>query len=802
MRSVLPYRARLASLVCASLLTGTFLGVLVPLAHAEATAESAADLAFTAGQSTEPPTARSSVVLPDGDVVQGGRITAPTTFGDTVLGPTSDGLPGSFLARLSADGMAVRWTRDLGGSGHLAGLGAAGDALVTLRSTFSGGTTSSSASLTAWDAATGTALWDHPLFGAQMLVEPDLAVARDGALLVAGTYRGSLDLGATADSAVSPSQGAGFVLALDPATGTVRWGRTFIASTELDLQSVAVAPNGRVYAAGLFMGTFTTGGSTLASPGYPGKGFLVALTADGDSVWSRSYDNLGGYPQFDDLAATDEHVFARTAANVVPGVIGSSVAALSVADGGGEWAVPMPSTSFESPVAPLTVLANGTVAAGLTFSGDTVLASQRLASRGGTDVALLGVAADDGRTRFVRQLGDVADDVLQGLGGDGDDLLLSGGFAAPLEQGGVVENATFARMSPPRRLSVFAPSTGTVRSDVSFSVVSEPSDPVTVSVTGPCSLLGLVGGSGSVHLDHVGTCVISATQTSGSSPLQVASSLQVLPMPSVLGSSWSPAISWPTAVPSDLGARFTDPHGTPVPGEVSYSIPAGTALEPGTYPVVATFRSADPDIADGTALGTLRVYPSSPQVTWVIPSSLVYGTPLSGSSLDAHVTGLDGAPVAGDRAYQVELRTGNDSRYVSAAGVVLPAGDHVVQLYFTSHDPDYGPAWTSRTVTVTKAASHLDARFAKLKNQLTAVLMDSSNGVPIVGQHVAFSMGNQWCTVTTDATGTATCDLNAFQLGAVVRYGFTALYEGDSNHAATSTRIPASSAAAGNSAAT
>jgi outer membrane protein assembly factor BamB len=740
------------------------------VAHASASAETSPTVAFRAGESSEPVVARASVVLPDGDVVQGGDLAAAATFGDVVLDPEAGSQP-SFLARLSPDRTAVRWAHDLGGPGHLSGLARSGTALVGLRSTFSGGAGTATGAVTSWDAGTGQPLWENDLGLAPMLVEPDLAVAPDGTVLVAGTYRGSLAL---PDGVMhAPDAGAGFLLALDPATGQPLWGRTFASSQWVALQSVAVAPGGAIFLGGLFTGALDDGVRTwtATSPSY-GSGVVLALASDGSTSWTHLYDAAGNWPQFDNLVATDTQVFARTMAAVLPGWTRPTLSALSAADGTGRWSVGLPSTTYESRTAPLALLGDGTLVAGLTFSSSVSIGRTTLStSDGQKDVALLGVEAASGAERFVRQLGAAGDDRLVDATTRAGDLVLSGDVTTPTAVG-VVEHATYVGMPASQRLSISVADTGAARSDVPFSVVAEPSSPTAVVVSGPCHLVSYAEGQGRVHLDHVGDCQITAS----TSALKVVDHLQVVPLVPTLRSG-TRAVTWPEPVPADPGYVFEDADGTQVAGTVTTDLPAGQVLDAGTYPVDVSFHSSDPDVSDAAGHGTFLVARADAHVAFAAPRTLAYGATWSPQ---VTATGVDGNPLSGQLLSSP-----------IAPGTTPDAGEYDVSMRFQPDNPNYRVVWDFRKLTVTKAATRLEARFAKLKQQLTATLTDVSNAVPLAGRTVTFYFGSRTCTAVTDATGNAVCALSALDTATAARTGVNAVYTGDRNHAAAAVTIPA-----------
>ena len=110
----------------------------------------------------------------------------------------------------------------------------------------------------------------------------------------------------------------------------------------------------------------------------------------------------------------------------------------------------------------------------------------------------------------------------------------------------------------------------------------------------------------------------------------------------------------------------------------------------GTYAsgLTASFPG-DAVYAAATASATVTVGHGDPRVTWAIPASITYGTPLSSVQLNAT------AAVAGTFSYY------------PAAGVVLPAGSHVLTTTFTPTSANYAQWTVSLGFIVAKAPPQL-----------------------------------------------------------------------------------------------
>ncbi len=119
-------------------------------------------------------------------------------------------------------------------------------------------------------------------------------------------------------------------------------------------------------------------------------------------------------------------------------------------------------------------------------------------------------------------------------------------------------------------------------------------------------------------------------------------------------------------------------------GSFAYSPAAGTVLPAGAQTLAVTFTPTDTtDYTTATDTVTVTVNEATPTVTWLAPSSITYGTALSGTQLNAT------ASVPGSFAYS------------PAAGTVLDGVSHTLSVTFTPADAtDYATAKTSVTLQV------------------------------------------------------------------------------------------------------
>ena len=111
---------------------------------------------------------------------------------------------------------------------------------------------------------------------------------------------------------------------------------------------------------------------------------------------------------------------------------------------------------------------------------------------------------------------------------------------------------------------------------------------------------------------------------------------------SLLVNKATPNITWPTPAPiaagTPLSATQLDATAS-VPGAFVYSPPSGTVLSAGPQTLSVAFTPTDTtNYAMATATVSLTVNPTgktTPIITWANPTSITYGTPLSGVQLDA-----------------------------------------------------------------------------------------------------------------------------------------------------------------------
>jgi hypothetical protein len=158
--------------------------------------------------------------------------------------------------------------------------------------------------------------------------------------------------------------------------------------------------------------------------------------------------------------------------------------------------------------------------------------------------------------------------------------------------------------------------------------------------------------------------------------------------------------------PFPASATATDvDRTTPVAGSFSFAYYAGSSVSgtpsataptsAGTYTVVATFLSSNPNYGNASAQTTFTINPATPTVTVSAAGGTYNGNPYPAS---ATAVGLDGTPVAGSftLAYSAGIIPGGTP---SPTAPTNP-GTYTVVATFTSSDPNYRNGTAQTTFTI------------------------------------------------------------------------------------------------------
>jgi hypothetical protein len=195
--------------------------------------------------------------------------------------------------------------------------------------------------------------------------------------------------------------------------------------------------------------------------------------------------------------------------------------------------------------------------------------------------------------------------------------------------------------------------------------------------------MGTILGTGSQILTATFTPTDTADYVSGT---QVQASLAV--------NQAVPALSWAQPGPITYGTPLSGAQldaTSDVPGQFTYSPDTGTILGAGLQTITAVFTPADTTdyVSGGQVAVSITVNQAIPTITWNAPSTIVAGTPLSDTQLNAT------ASVPGILSYS------------PPAGTILPAGSNQLNVTFTPTDTaDYASTQAQVAITVTSAAAH------------------------------------------------------------------------------------------------
>jgi hypothetical protein len=144
--------------------------------------------------------------------------------------------------------------------------------------------------------ANGVHRWSRRFGDAGAQEASSIAPDGEGGVVVAGVTQGSIDFGGGALA------GDGVYVAALASDGTHRWSRLF-PSSSARVGRVRVDPSGAVLLAGTFQGTLDFGGGAIAGGDPAASAaFLVELDASGAHVWSRAFAGAPGNVGASDLA--------------------------------------------------------------------------------------------------------------------------------------------------------------------------------------------------------------------------------------------------------------------------------------------------------------------------------------------------------------------------------------------------------------------------------------------------------------------------------------------------------------------
>ena|GEM_PF-5139321 len=310
----------------------------------------------------------------------------------------------------------------LGWSGQCRGIS---DCDVTLAADISVG---------AFFGAPGTALWAKS-FG-ENAYDNAAGVAHDSQdnLIVAGVFRGTIDLGGTLLTSVGNADI--YVAKLAAADGSVVWARRYGGDLEDLATAITVDSSDAIYLTGSSNGTPDYGGGPLPAVG--GREILVVkLDAAGQYVWAKAYGSTG-FDQGTAISVRDGKVAVAgyyAGSNMVVGGISlpnqatdQVVVVRLTTDGTVEWAQSFGGSGNDSANAVQIDGSGNVVIAGKYFSQAT-FGSLTLQPKGGTDIFLAKLATANGNVLFASGFGSDDDDVANAIALDSaNTIFIAGAF--------------------------------------------------------------------------------------------------------------------------------------------------------------------------------------------------------------------------------------------------------------------------------------------------------------------------------------------------------------------------------------
>jgi hypothetical protein len=111
--------------------------------------------------------------------------------------------------------------------------------------------------------------------------------------VVVGDFKGTLDFGGGTLMAADPMKTDAFVAAIDLDDGATAWARGFGDGEDQSATSVSVDASGAIVVAGDFKGTLELGPDHLVEATDKRDAFVAKLDASGDPVWIRSFGGMG-----------------------------------------------------------------------------------------------------------------------------------------------------------------------------------------------------------------------------------------------------------------------------------------------------------------------------------------------------------------------------------------------------------------------------------------------------------------------------------------------------------------------------
>jgi hypothetical protein len=229
-----------------------------------------------------------------GDVFVGGELTGVLSLGGPAL--VSAGSIDIFLAKLGPAGEHL-WSKRFGDDSQQNHPAVAVDSTgaVVIAGSFEGTLNFGGTDLVSQGAdiyvakfdAAGSHLWSIRVGDGAWQSVLDVATDQQNDIYLVGNFSGTLDFGAPF-TANSGSMDA-FLVKLD-ADANYKWGKQFGDSESEGATVVSVAPSGNVAIAGSFNGSIDLGGGTVPDAGY--SFFVAEYDPEGNPLWSTTHGQL------------------------------------------------------------------------------------------------------------------------------------------------------------------------------------------------------------------------------------------------------------------------------------------------------------------------------------------------------------------------------------------------------------------------------------------------------------------------------------------------------------------------------
>jgi hypothetical protein len=259
----------------------------------------------------------------------------------------------------------------------------------------------------------------------------------------------------------------------------------------------------------------------------------------------------------------------------------------------------------------------------------------------------------------------------------------------------------------------FDPLAGKVYGDAAFSISASASSglPVTLTATGPCTVLGTT-----VTITGTGTCTITAQQAGNDNYLpaaDVSQSFNIVKAPATI----TIGTEYTFDGTAKSATAITSPAGLGVV-TLTYSqngSPVAQPINAGTYQVLGTLDN--PNYEAPPATGTLTILQATPAIQWT-PASITAGAPLGAAQLNATALGVGGASLSGG------------FEYTPPAGTTFTAGTAQLAVQFTPDSPNYTGASKSVTIKVLSGLT-FSGFFAPVRNLPAVNVATAGSTIPM-----------------------------------------------------------------------